>query len=276
MLVYYAMGGGMGHLMRAAAFLHTYRIKDYLVLTSSQYADVVFEPNQLIRVDPALENSPEGLFSSIVNTLKDTGCEILIMDCFPNGILGEFTGKKIPVAEVWHITRRMKWDQYRDKVLSSPHFDRSIVLEELEPLHRQFIVKHSDTVEDGRLAYPHVWVHPQFQQRLTFRPTWLIVHAGKAQELQLLIDHALDMLSGIDEKPEILLISPINHEHESIAQLHFYPAYALFPYAERIFTGCGFNSMQQTLDYRNKHVFIPFERKYDDQHWRAAEAKKKP
>ena len=266
----------MGHLMRAAAFFHTNRIKDYRVITSSQNADVVFESKQLIRVDAALENSAEGLFASIVRMLKETGCKILVMDCFPNGILGEFAGREIPVEEVWYITRRMKWDQYKDKLWSSPHFSQSIVLEELEPSHRQFIVDHSAMVEEGSLEYPHVWVHPQFQQRLTHNPTWLIVHAGKAQELRLLIDQVFDILSVIKEKPDILLISPINYEHESIVQLHFYPAYALYPYAERIFTGCGFNSMQQTRAFRDKHVFIPFERKYDDQHWRAAKAKKKP
>jgi hypothetical protein len=37
-----------------------------------------------------------------------------------------------------------------------------------------------------------------------------------------------------------------------------------------IITGCGFNAMRQTLPYRERHRFIPFPRRYDDQFLRAA------
>lgn len=57
--------------------------------------------------------------------------------------------------------------------------------------------------------------------------------------------------------------------------LHFiqkdiYPASMLFESAERIFTACGFNVMKQTEHFRERHFFISFERRYDDQFKRAA------
>jgi len=43
--------------------------------------------------------------------------------------------------------------------------------------------------------------------------------------------------------------------------------------AEKIFSGCGFNVMQQTHFYAHKHEFIPFERRFDDQFWRTKQRK---
>ena len=73
----------------------------------------------------------------------------------------------------------------------------------------------------------------------------------------------------------LILISPDNLSVQKSVQkpnlFHFdiYPASVLFEQADKIFTACGFNAMQQTKDFRNKHHFIPFERRYDDQFERA-------
>jgi hypothetical protein len=42
------------------------------------------------------------------------------------------------------------------------------------------------------------------------------------------------------------------------------------PRASRIVTACGFNVMRQTEPYRDRHTFLPFPRRYDDQFTRAA------
>ena len=79
------------------------------------------------------------------------------------------------------------------------------------------------------------------------------------------------------ERAEInlLLASPqkLNLKLPCFYQTNIYPASTLFESAERIFTACGFNAMKQTELFREKHFFIPFERRYDDQFKRAARIK---
>jgi len=54
MNLYYAFGGGMGHLTRANAFMYTLGIRpeDFLVLTSSEFAEKIFDKEQLINIAP--------------------------------------------------------------------------------------------------------------------------------------------------------------------------------------------------------------------------------
>jgi hypothetical protein len=61
---------------------------------------------------------------------------------------------------------------------------------------------------------------------------------------------------------------------EDTVLFNFYPAYPCFEKVHKIVTACGFNSMLQTKAFRHKHVFIPFERRFDNQYLRASYRKK--
>ena len=274
MILYYAMGGGMGHLVRASAFLHTFDLKPYKILTASANATRIFDRKDLITVDPEMQDSPENFLGFIQENLLKHNIERIILDCFASGILGEICHPgdvfNIPLD---YVSRRIRWDRYKEKVSGNLKFGKSFILEEPEPEHLTFIHDKSDEVWEGSLKYPEYGMPEKILQAWESRSAWLIVHSGPEEEVRILINHALDIAEAENIRPELLLISPI--QIPGITSLDFYPASSLFPLAGRIFSGCGFNIMQQTSEYRDKHIFIPFERKYDDQFRRADQAKKK-
>ena len=72
--------------------------------------------------------------------------------------------------------------------------------------------------------------------------------------------------------PQLVVIAP--HQPTElpgdILQLDVYPATHLFSLADRLITACGFNVMRETIPHRDRHRFLPFERRFDDQFLRAA------
>ena len=144
----------------------------------------------------------------------------------------------------------------------------------MEPLvddHAAFIKDRSDKVRFLNLEYP-CYANPELPfQKDPEKELWMIVHSGPIEEVKQLVDYALDLSQLIATKPKIWLVSPASSsvQHPWIYWSDTYPAYPYFPLADRIFTGCGFNSMQQTLPFQAKHHFVPFERRYDNQFERA-------
>ena len=135
--------------------------------------------------------------------------------------------------------------------------------------------------------------HPQSpdQTPALRRPLWLVVHSGAIEEIGELIAYALEMSRLEDVNPRIVLISPEQNNDLSfqtpdsglqtpdsrlrtaVEQFDFYPASAFYPVADRIITACGFNAMRQTESYKEKHRFMPFARRFDNQFLRAAHRK---
>jgi len=102
------------------------------------------------------------------------------------------------------------------------------------------------------------------------KPIWLIVHTGHVEELQQLINYANDAAEIESIAPVFLIISQTDLILESpYYYFKYYPASDFYRFVDRIYTACGYNSMQQTLQYREIHFFIPFGRRYDDQFLRA-------
>jgi hypothetical protein len=77
----------------------------------------------------------------------------------------------------------------------------------------------------------------------------LVVHSGAEGEVEELVG-----LAG----PGCVVISPWSGAE-------YYPATNLYARAGRVITGAGYNSMADLLGWREKHVAVAFERKYDDQ-----------
>ncbi len=273
MTLYYAMGGGMGHLVRAQAFLHTFAIGEWRIITSSTYSDKIFDKSLVISVDTALESNPAGLLGFIREQLRKNNTSRLILDCFPGGILGEIRGADdVDDLPLWYVTRNIRWDRYLSKVSGAVTFEKSFILEELEPEHELFVKGHCTERWEGKLDYPIPVVPDRLMRLLSEGMNWLVVHSGRREEIELLIDHAYDMAEAEQVNPALFLISPVSIPN--LQTIDHYPAHGFFPYVNRIITGCGFNIMEQTLPFREKHIFIPFERRYDDQFLRARKAKK--
>ena len=203
---------------------------------------------------------------------------MIFIDTFPAGIFGEFSGvaelRPIPLI---HIARLLRWREYSERRAKASHsFRHDILVEDLDGEHRESLRRHSNALESLRLTDPPEPPTPALDQsvhRLSAAPRpWLIVHSGSDDELGELIAYAMEMQAVEQVTASVFLLSPGRPSRlpREIVYLDFYPACALFPYSDRIITGCGFNVMRQTEPFREKHRFIPFARRWDDQFSRAA------
>jgi hypothetical protein len=282
MILYYAIGGGLGHLTRARAVVHTLGIKERVVLvTASPFAldsrvasdfDVVSVPN-VFATDLA---SYKSWLGDLVERLSPSE---IYLDTFPAGIVGEFCDFSFPRnLAVHYVGRLLRWTQYAKVICGvPPEFEISYVAEELCEEHTRYIGNQSRRLVRLALEDPPqrpskevTCLYREFEARR--RPRWLVVHSGPEEEVAQLLAYARQLCLAETIEPELLLISPgLPREILSaVRHLDVYPATTLFSYADRVITACGFNLMRQTEGIRDRHRFVPFSRRFDDQYLRAA------
>ena len=252
MILYYAVGGGLGHLTRGRRVLESLSVRDAAIVTASRYADDirVCGSTQVIRVPQRLEGDRLAHRAWLRDVIRDAGAERLIADSFPGGIQGELCGLDIPIDVVGRLLR---WDRYREAVpFELPAVETLFVVEELTHTLPAKRVVSLD------LTPPRV--QPQDEE-----PYWLVVHSGPEGEVRELSDYATEMRDLAKVKPDRIVVA---------SDAEVYPASSLFPAAAKIFTAAGFNVMLETWQWSGKHEVLPFARRFDDQFLRAARRKK--
>lgn len=238
MILYYALGGGLGHLSRARKVLGDR--DDAVLLTASGHArdPRVTAGRPVIPVPRRLGHDRAAFRDWLRALLEDLDPDELLVDAFPGGVLGELCGLELPNARL--IARRLRWDVYARR-LDGP-LPRYAIVHALEPLG------YDPPGPVQPLALPHAVPGAP----LLDEPHTLVVHAGPEAELQHLLTHA---------RGTTLVLHPRHHD--------VYPAEPHLAHAEHIITGAGFNAMHETAPYRDRHTAIPFPRALDDQHARA-------
>jgi hypothetical protein len=254
-ILYYALGGGLGHLTRARKVLEALGT-EAMLLTASRFAGDPRVTGRLpvLRVPRQLGRDRDRFRSWLDEALSTLRPEELIVDSFPGGILGELCGMALPPAR--HVARRLRWEAYAERLGGPlPRYD---VVYELEPLSDDHALALAGPVE--RLALPVASIGPP----LIEQPHWLVVHSGPGHELDRLLAHAADA-------PRIVVVTPRRPSAlpRRARWRDVYPVAPHLPYAERIVTAAGFNLMQETAHLRDRHTFVPFERALDDQFARA-------
>lgn len=239
MILYYALGGGLGHLTRARKVLGDR--DDAVLLTSSSHArdPRVTGGRPVIPVPRRLGHDRAAFRPWLRALLHDLDPDELFVDSFPGGILGELCGMRLPRATL--IARRLRWDAYADR-LDGP-------LPMYERVHRLEPLGYAAPGPVEPLQLPHAAPGAP----LADEPHTLVVHAGPQDELDQLLAHARGMT---------LILHPRHHD--------VVPAEPHFSHAAHIITGAGFNAMHEAAPYRERHTFLAFPRALDDQHARAA------
>jgi hypothetical protein len=232
MIVYYAMGGGLGHATRARRVLEALRIDDAVIVASCK-ADA--------RVTGRYR---------VTDSLDGLDPERIIVDVFPLGLKGELAGVDAPLD---YVARLLKWDEYRRCVPDPlPHFGTMYVVEPV-----------THTVPCDRIV--ELTLNPARCPPLAARfPYWLVVHSGPEEEVKDLIAYAEELQKIENDRSEIVVVSQCGVGVDVI------PASSLMPNARRIVSAAGFNVMLETEPYRDKHHILPMPRRFDDQFARAA------
>ncbi|MFI0351721.1 hypothetical protein [Actinomadura sp. 9N407] len=263
MIACYAEGGGLGHLTRIRAFLHTVGYDGpATVLTSSPFA-----------ADPRVRGSWRVLGPPYGPALAALAPAELIIDAFPAGLKGELTAGDVPSGtKVTHLARLLRWDAYRPLIPpDAPRFDRTLVLEELAPEHLAYLQDRSGEIAPLELVDPPAEV----SDPVIGVDGWLIVHAGPEPEIMQLIAYAQDVAAMEGLRPSLTLVAPVRPPGLPGAITHrdLYPVRLPAGFTGRIFTAAGFNSVRRLAPWRDRHRILPFPRTLDDQFTRAARAR---
>lgn len=248
MILYYALGGGLGHLTRGRRVLETLGLAhDAAFVTTSEYAS-----------DPRVTGGIPVIDHASLRAVARRA-ERMLVDTFPCGIEGELSALDVPMDL---IARRLRWRAYRDAMSSAlPRFGTVYCVEELEP---------GQCAELTTPLVPLSWSVPDALSSI--EPYWLVVHSGPAEEVRELVEYACELQRLATEKPDRTLVATRCKIElpQGFELVDAYPASPLFPSASRIITAAGFNAMHETAPWRDKHHAVPFARRFDDQYWRAA------
>lgn len=272
MLLAYAMGGGLGHLTRTRALLHTLGLDGEATLfTSSRFAS---DPRvagglPVVGVPAELDGDRAGLRALLERTLAGHGATRLLVDALPAGILGEladFAPRR--GLELWHVARLLRWERYAaDASAHLPRFDVTFVVEELHDDHRRALEAASREVRRLELVDP-----PSPRPEPIEPPYVLVVHGGPDEETDDLVAFARELLRSEEGTARLVLASPSRPGSlaPDVAWLDAFPATGLFEGAEGIVCAAGFNAVRQTAPFWEKRFLVPYPRRFDDQFTRAA------
>ncbi|WP_395111167.1 hypothetical protein [Actinomadura sp. SCN-SB] len=269
MIACWAEGGGLGHLTRLRAYLRAAGLEGraITVFTGSPFAG-----------DPRVRTAFSRVLRPDAGVLSGLDVEELIVDAFPAGLRGDLTAASVPPgARVIHLARLLRWDAYR-RVLpdDAPRFDRTYVLEDLDPGHLAYLRARSAEMAPLTLAAP-----PGVGPSDVPPDAWVIVHSGPEEEIAELAGYAADVAALEGADPGFVLVCPGAHRPDplpaGLTHLDRYPVRLPPPevFTGMVFTAAGFNAVRGLAPWRamGRHRMLPFPRTFDDQFTRAARAR---
>jgi len=273
MIGFYALGGGFGHLSRVATFIQHQKIEPlFKVITNNPNANRFFSENEIIYLKKGEIESKEILKNTIYKTLKTHLFNAFYIDVFPTGILGELSAPIFYNTKTYLLARRLKWESYLPYLNeASPYFEKIFVFEPLEEPHQSFLKKQAREIISVKLEYPSS-TNEQIRRKIERlnRPIWLVVHTSDQKELELLWQHAQDIALVEQIAPQWVILSDQKLSlPNTVWILENENPQEWVPYANKIFSAAGFNTVQQLMPFASKSVLLPFQRRFDDQFWRA-------
>lgn len=278
MILYYALGGGIGQITRALAVLHTLKIRENVLVVSpldsavTELIPAQFPAHCRLIKPPAFSYSERHKLAAYIQQLIDEyQPSELIVDSFPMGIYGELTNISYSGIRTY-LARLLIWERYT-KVTGNQFFifNQTFTLEPLHEDQHYIADRISETCLPLQLTDP-----PQSRSLPSITDLdqhWLVLHSGPDEEVDDLVTYAKQIRDIEQKQNPLLLVTPsaINKwAHQPVRHLRYYPAQLLMPHVDKIITACGFNTLRQAKAFRHKHHFFPFARRFDDQYFRAA------
>lgn len=263
MILYYALGGGLGHIARSFALIaHApgQLRRSVRLLVSSRSADVA-RPHSPCPIDsvPHWAMAGKGRYSQfLADHFKQHGFSCIVIDTFPFGLLGELKHLAPEVPRVL-VGRYLRWDAYIDRcgaVEDALWPQTALMIERQGEIYSGHVERNCRRVITAE--WPISLAGPMEGTVHDGRPACCVVHSGSSSELSRLEVIAKDIMAqrGIAGIPEV-----------------FTPEKGIFPLEchlssfSDVVTGAGYASCAAAavLNGRIRYHLHPFPRRFDDQ-----------
>ncbi len=250
-LLYYAPGGGLGHLTRAVAILRQWRLhtkRRSLLVTYSPFASLAVREGVAVKQI----SGPEAPL--LKRLLSRAAPKLLVVDTFPRGILGEIADL-VPTLECPAVLIQR---------YLNPVYLRQFNVAAFVGQHYRLVVRIADALPLQTLSQRTVDVPPVTVREARELPPggsrsgWLFVDWGEGSAPFAAVAQETASRRG----KELRILRPGE----------FYPAVELMGKAELVIGGGGYNFFHETALAGASAIFVPGRRMYDDQFGRTAGA----
>ncbi|MDM8515437.1 hypothetical protein QUF76_04500 [Desulfobacterales bacterium HSG16] len=285
-VLYYAMGGGLGHITRTFAILeevdNTANI-NFRILASSRLTHLVkgHEPYPMDEVPYEFLKSRKKYLKYIKEYLKKYDIKAIVIDTFPWGIVGEWKNLALNIPRLL-IARSLKWDEYKKRMgFKYGQFPQQcLTIERQEATYEKIISSESKMTRiyapivytESRVAQNRKLLRPDPQQNNSHsqnppsssdRRKWLVVHTGDRLEQKKLLKFAKNKMKELGCTNSSL--------HSVFPIQRIFPASDLIKDYSYIVSGAGYNmaAMACVAGSEQKYFLLPFFRRFDDQFTRA-------
>jgi hypothetical protein len=262
MILYYALGGGLGHIARSFALIayapKTLRPRIRL-LVSSKSAELTRPyspcPMDLVPFQAMVDRVLYAQFLGGYFKKHEFSC--IVTDTFPFGLVGELAHPASEIPRVL-VGRYMQWDAYRTRCGDMDDAiwpEVAVMIEKQEEAYRETMERHSRVIS---AQWPISLASLRNNVPPDGPPACCVVHSGPQSEIERLMKFARNIMTrqGIRGAPEV-----------------FTPQKGLFPLEHHlsgfsdIVTGAGYGSCAASIVLKGKirYHFYPFPRRFDDQ-----------
>jgi hypothetical protein len=265
-VLYYAAGGGLGHLTRTLAIVSAMDSSSIplRVLASSTYAGMAEKafPCALDRVPIAAMSSRRAYGNFLDNYLSLHHVKALVLDTFPWGIAGEWIDRAADLPR-YLIARSVRWESYLERTLKKTgrRPAAALIIEPVEEEYVEFLARncaltHCNMPIINKSGFMDA---AGGVQQAHDSSRYLVIHAGATCERDVLVAAARESMWR-DCKADIPL-DMIFPEQE------IFPATVLFHRYTCIVSAAGYNMVAAASRSAPncRHILIPFARRFDDQ-----------
>lgn len=268
-VVFLAPGSGLGHLVRTGALsLGLARCGIPSVIISTSPFGPGFSRITGIRVIAIPFSSWASSCSHHVRILDPA---LVVLDTFPMGLRGENIPDITRTCPVVLLARRLDFQAYMDTMGEwgiglEPKRFTALAIEPLPPDYTAWLTRRAEKIIglENRIRFPVTAITcpdipGPLERALSAGDLHLVVHSGPEAEVRQLMDRVTGPMAVINPRMAA----------DGVPDCYdYFPAPVLYDRAYRIYTGAGYNALADITGPPEKHILIPFKRRYDDQAWR--------
>jgi len=262
MILYYALGGGLGHVARSFALIShapepvRSRIR-LLVSTRSAHVALPCSPCPVDQVPEEAMADRKVYARFLDNYLGRHKFSCMVIDTFPFGLVGELKHAAPGLPRVL-VGRYLRWDAYCGRCGDTEAAVRPQAVVMIEDQEKAYLEEMGRNARLIRAPWPVSLASPADRMPPPDKPAFCVAHSGPPDETRLLVEKAKAIMAGqgIEGVPEVFTpergLFPLEH-HLS----HFSDIVAGAGYA-----ACAAAAVLKGL--RRYHLH-PFPRRFDDQ-----------